>query len=157
MSEDKSPTAAAQEALRSSLEAAQRLAKETLDSSSDAAHKVQEAFEAVVEKGREQGERSREATQDAVANLLEVAKRVATETQDAGSEAAKDVQGAIEKAIMTVRTRISGDEAPATSETSQAYEEWTKDELYDRASQLKIKGRAGMKKKDLIKALRDQD
>ena len=118
---------------------------------------MQEAFDAVVEKGREHGERSREATQEAVANLLEAAKRVATETQDAGSEAAKDVQGAIEKAIMTVRTRIAGDEAPATGEAGQAYEEWTKDELYDRASQLKIKGRAGMKKKELIQALRDQD
>jgi hypothetical protein len=154
MSEDKSPAAAAQEALRSSLDTAQRLAKESLESGSDAARKVQEAFEAVVEKGREQGERSRDATQEAVAHLLESAKRIAVETQDAGSEAAKDVQGAIEKAIMTVRTRISGEDAPA-GEASLAYEEWTKDELYDRASQLKIKGRAGMKKKDLIKALRD--
>jgi hypothetical protein len=156
MSDDKSPTDAAQEALRNSLETAQRLAKESLESGSDAARKVQEALEAVVDKGREQGERSKDATQEAVAQLLESAKRVATETQDAGSEAAKEVQGAIEKAIMTVRTRISG-EAVAEKAESQAYEEWTKDELYDRASQLKVSGRSGMKKKDLIKALRDQD
>ena len=34
------------------------------------------------------------------------------------------------------------------------YEEWTKDELYDRAQDLDIEGRSDMSKDELIKALR---
>ena len=35
------------------------------------------------------------------------------------------------------------------------YEEWTKDELYERAQELEIEGRSGMTKDELISALRD--
>lgn len=35
------------------------------------------------------------------------------------------------------------------------YEEWTKDELYDRAQELEIEGRSDMTKDELIAALRD--
>ncbi len=37
---------------------------------------------------------------------------------------------------------------------SPPYEEWTKDELYDRAQELDIDGRSSMHKPDLIEALR---
>ncbi len=35
------------------------------------------------------------------------------------------------------------------------YEEWTKDELYERAQELEIDGRSDMDKDELISALRD--
>ncbi len=35
------------------------------------------------------------------------------------------------------------------------YEEWTKDELYERARELEIEGRSDMSKDELIAALRD--
>lgn len=35
------------------------------------------------------------------------------------------------------------------------YEEWTKDELYDRAQELDIEGRSDMSKDELIEALRN--
>lgn len=38
---------------------------------------------------------------------------------------------------------------------SPAYEEWTRQELYDKARQVGIEGRSGMNKKQLISALRD--
>ena len=38
---------------------------------------------------------------------------------------------------------------------SPPYEEWTKDELYDRAQELDIDGRSDMTKDELIEALRD--
>lgn len=38
---------------------------------------------------------------------------------------------------------------------SPPYEEWTKDELYDRAQELDIEGRSDMTKDELIDALRD--
>lgn len=38
---------------------------------------------------------------------------------------------------------------------SPAYEDWTKEELYDRAQELDIEGRSDMDKDELIKALRE--
>lgn len=38
--------------------------------------------------------------------------------------------------------------------SSAPYEEWTKDELYDRAQELEIDGRSDMSKDELISALR---
>ena len=37
---------------------------------------------------------------------------------------------------------------------SPPYEEWTKDELYERAQELDIEGRSSMTKRDLVRALR---
>lgn len=39
---------------------------------------------------------------------------------------------------------------------SQPYEEWTKDDLYERAKEIGIDGRSDMDKGELIKALRDR-
>ena len=39
--------------------------------------------------------------------------------------------------------------------TSPPYEDWTKDELEERAREIGIEGRSDMNKKELIKALRD--
>lgn len=38
---------------------------------------------------------------------------------------------------------------------SPSYDEWSKDELYERARELDISGRSSMTKDELIKALRD--
>jgi hypothetical protein len=38
-----------------------------------------------------------------------------------------------------------------------AYEEWSKDELYDKAQEVGIEGRSEMSKDELIDALRDRD
>ena len=38
---------------------------------------------------------------------------------------------------------------------SGSYEDWTKDELYERAQELEIEGRSSMTKDELIEALRD--
>lgn len=38
---------------------------------------------------------------------------------------------------------------------SASYEEWSKDELYDRAKEIGIEGRSGMSKDELIDALRN--
>ncbi len=38
--------------------------------------------------------------------------------------------------------------------TSSKYEDWTKDELYDKAKEVGIEGRSDMSKDELIKALR---
>ena len=41
------------------------------------------------------------------------------------------------------------------SPSNQPYEEWTKDELYERAREEDISGRSNMNKDELIEALRD--
>lgn len=38
---------------------------------------------------------------------------------------------------------------------AEDYEDWTKDELYDKAQEVGIEGRADMSKKELINALRN--
>ncbi len=48
----------------------------------------------------------------------------------------------------------SGDEASAKGGSQPPYEEWTKDDLYDRARELDIEGRSDMTKDELIEALR---
>lgn len=54
--------------------------------------------------------------------------------------------------------RIANTDASAAGErggSSPPYEEWTKDDLYDRAKEIGIDGRSSMSKSELIEALRD--
>ncbi|WP_316014835.1 Rho termination factor N-terminal domain-containing protein [Roseobacter sp. HKCCA0434] len=48
----------------------------------------------------------------------------------------------------------SGKDASEKGGSNPPYEEWTKDELYDRAQELEIEGRSNMSKEELIDALR---
>ena len=52
------------------------------------------------------------------------------------------------------RIANAGDSASRKGGESSPYEEWTKDELYERAKELDIEGRSSMNKQDLINALR---
>ncbi len=49
----------------------------------------------------------------------------------------------------------NSDGASSRGGSSPPYEEWTKDELYERAQELDIEGRSEMTKDELIEALRD--
>lgn len=71
-------------------------------------------------------------------------KRLENETEDATDEVVKATDTA------TARTAERGSKTP-----TGAYENWTKEELYDRAQELDVDGRSGMSKNQLIKALRD--
>ncbi|MEK9499635.1 DUF7218 family protein [Gaopeijia maritima] len=53
------------------------------------------------------------------------------------------------------RIANSGEEASKKGGSRPPYEEWTKDELYDRAREVGIDGRSDMDKSELISALRD--
>ena len=53
--------------------------------------------------------------------------------------------------------RIANSDRQETAEkggSSQAYEDWTKDELYDKAQEVGVEGRSDMSKDELISALR---
>jgi hypothetical protein len=54
--------------------------------------------------------------------------------------------------------RIANSDRHATAEkggSSPAYEEWSKDDLYEKAKEVGIEGRSSMDKGELIDALRD--
>jgi hypothetical protein len=54
--------------------------------------------------------------------------------------------------------RIANSDRTSTAEkggSSPAYEEWTKDDLYDKAREVGIEGRSAMDKGELIDALRN--
>ena len=61
-----------------------------------------------------------------------------------------------EKAARIANAQASDDQHPGKKGGGQPpYEEWTKDELYDRAQELDIEGRSDMTKDELIEALRN--
>jgi len=53
------------------------------------------------------------------------------------------------------RIANSGKEASKRGGSHPPYEEWTKDELYDKAKEVGIEGRSEMDKSELISALRN--
>ena len=70
-------------------------------------------------------------------------------------EALRDKGASKEKAARIANAQASDDQSPSEKGGSQPpYEEWTKDELYDRARELDVDGRSDMTKGELIEALR---
>ncbi len=71
-------------------------------------------------------------------------------------EALRDQGASKEKAARISNARANEDMHPSEKGgKSPAYEEWTVDELRQRAREIGIEGRSGMKKDELIEALRD--
>ncbi len=66
-------------------------------------------------------------------------------------EALRDKGYSKEKAARIANTPDAGKKGGK----AKPYEEWTKNELYDQAKNVGIDGRSKMKKKELIKALRN--
>lgn len=61
-----------------------------------------------------------------------------------------------EKAARIANARAGSDQSPSKKGgQSPAYEEWTVEELRDRAAEIGIEGRSDMNKDDLIEALRN--
>ena len=72
-------------------------------------------------------------------------------------EALRDDGASKEKAarIANAAANSSREEVGRRGGNSEAYEEWTVDELQDRAAELDIDGRSTMNKDELIEALRN--
>ena len=74
---------------------------------------------------------------------------------DATYEALRDKGYDKEKAARIANAQANDDQSPSVKGgKSPPFEEWTKDELLDRATELDITGRHDMTKADLIEALR---
>lgn len=62
-----------------------------------------------------------------------------------------------EKAARIANAQANPDQHPSEKGgRSDPYEEWTKEELYDRAQELGVEGRSDMDKDELIEALRNR-
>ena len=70
-------------------------------------------------------------------------------------EALREDGASKEKAARIANARANDDMHPSKKGgKAAAYEDWTKDELYDRAKEIGIDGRSDMTKAELIRALR---
>lgn len=70
-------------------------------------------------------------------------------------EALREDGASKSKAAAIANAQANEDMSPSKKGgKSPSYENWTKDELMDRARELDIEGRSSMSKQDLIKALR---
>ncbi|QXT40751.1 DUF7218 family protein [Gymnodinialimonas ceratoperidinii] len=71
-------------------------------------------------------------------------------------EALRDDGASKEKAARIANAQASDSQNPSKKGgKASPYEEWTKDELYDRAQELDVEGRSDMSKDELIEALRN--
>ena len=74
---------------------------------------------------------------------------------DEAYESLRDEGYSKSKAAAIANAQASDDQEPGKKGGKQPpYEEWTKEELYDRAQELDIEGRSDMTKDELIEALR---
>lgn len=60
-----------------------------------------------------------------------------------------------EKAARIANAKAAGDNPSRKGGKAEPYEQWTKDELYDRAKDIGIEDRSKMDKDELISALRN--
>ena len=71
-------------------------------------------------------------------------------------EALRDEGASKEKAARIANAQANDNQQPSRKGgKASPYEDWTKDELYDRAQELDISGRSKMDKDELISALRN--
>ena len=71
-------------------------------------------------------------------------------------EALREDGASKEKAARIANAQASDDRHPGEKGgKAPPYEDWTKDDLYDRAQEIGIEGRSDMTKDELIAALRD--
>lgn len=78
-----------------------------------------------------------------------------TVKDDETYEALREDGASKEKAARIANARAAGDKPSQKGGKADAYEEWTRDELYERAQELDIEGRSDMSKDELIDALRN--
>ena len=72
-------------------------------------------------------------------------------------EALRDKGASKQKAAAIANAKANPDMHPSKKGgKSPSYDEWTRDELYERAKELDVEGRSDMTKDELIAALRDR-
>lgn len=141
------------------------LANFTWTGANDVARTVQTATDTSVETLRTTGRRMAGDAKQATSTITNRARSasgtidrslsvVGDRAEATGKKTARAAGRTTDQVVKAVDTGAAKTAAAAASTPSGAYENWTKDELYDRAQELEIDGRSGMSKSQLIKALR---
>jgi hypothetical protein len=85
-------------AVRASIDAALRVARESLDAGGEAVRRITDALQTAADREASTDDRS-EAAKEMVRSSLEAAQRVASESLDAATDVAKELQAAIKRAL----------------------------------------------------------
>ena len=94
--------------------------------------------------------RTRSAKDDVGRNL----SVVGDEAEKAGDAVERQARKSGDRVVKATDTATAETGAAAAERPTGPYENWTKEELYERAQELDVDGRSGMSKNQLIKALR---
>lgn len=94
--------------------------------------------------------RAGKALEEVERNFSVVGKRA----DKAASRVGDEIDDAADDVVRADDTAVSETSKAGASNPTGPYENWTKDELYDRATQLDVDGRSSMNKSQLIRALR---
>ena len=92
---------------------------------------------------------SRSAVDRTVTQASTGVKEVAGQARAQGDRASAQLDEIADRTARRATAAVSD-----TPSSGTRYEDWTKDELYERAQELDVEGRSGMSKSQLIKALR---
>lgn len=79
---------------------------------------------------------------------------VSNRAETVGDKVADAAEDATDRVVKATDTGVAEVASEGASRPSGSYENWTKDELYERASELDVEGRSSMNKRQLIAALR---
>ena len=79
---------------------------------------------------------------------------VGDKAERAGRRVERKTEKAADSVVKATDTAAAKTASRGASTPTGAYENWTKEELYERAQELDVNGRSGMSKNQLVKALR---
>lgn len=148
------------------LDAVRGLVTVTWTGVSELAEATGEAVEDSAETLRDTGRRSARTARRAGSRIADQAREAARDVErnfsvvsdeagDVGGRIGEEAEEAAERSVKAADTGTARTSEAGATRPSGPYENWTKDELYDRAQELDIEGRSGMSKNQLLRALRD--
>ncbi len=104
-----------------------------------------------VRRARTSIEHRAESAVDQVGRNL---RSVADDAEKVAAKIEREAEHAGDRAVKSMDTATAATAEATADRPSGPYENWTKEELYERAQELDIDGRSGMSKRQLISALR---
>lgn len=131
------------------------LAEATGDAIEDSAEAIRDTGRRSARTARRAGSRIADQAREAAQEVERNFSVVSDDAGDVGSRIGDEAEDAAKRSVKAADTGAAETGRAGANRPTGPYENWTKDELYDRAQELDIDGRSGMSKGQLVKALRD--